>query len=120
MKNAVLGYIGKVISSLSLQDDILTIRFADGTGVEIFDDKQNCCEHRYMHTDDDLSGVKGGVLYDIELRDVVYDENDCEAHEIQFLVVKTSEGEVVVSSHNEHNGYYGGFSIEFRDARVLN
>ena len=120
MKNAVLGYIGKVISSLSLQDDTLTIRFTDGTGVEVYDNGQSCCEHRYMHTDDDLSGVNGGVLYDIELRDVTCDESDWEVHEIQFLVVKTSKGEIVMSSHNEHNGYYGGFSIEFRDAYVLN
>ncbi len=116
MKSAVLGYIGKVISSLLLQDDMLSICFSDGTKLEIFDSKQDCYEHRYMRTDDDLSEVKGGVLYDIELRDVVYDENHYEAHEIQFLVIKTSKGEIVIASHNEHNGCYGGFSIEFRDA----
>ena len=35
-------------------------------------------------------------------------------HEVQFLALVTSKGEVVFSSHNEHNGYYGGFSIAAR------
>lgn len=122
MNNAVAGYLGKVISAMSLQDDSLTIRFADGMGLNIYDEGQQCCECRYMDTDDDLSEVIGGVLFDVEIRDVDdYIEGEYgDVTDIQFLVVKTSKGEVVVSSYNEHNGYYGGFDIVFRELTVWN
>ena len=41
-------------------------------------------------------------------------EHNEDCHEVQFLEVKTSKGSFTMSSHNEHNGYYGGFSIEVR------
>lgn len=117
MENMAHGYVGKIIAGIELQDDCLSISFADGTGVCLFDDGQDCCERRYMHTDDCLSEVVGGQLYAIEIRDAPdegggdgYDE----VHEVQFLVVKTSKGECVVCTHNEHNGYYGGFRIVIR------
>lgn len=40
--------------------------------------------------------------------------NQNDVHEVQFLVVHTDKGDLTMSSHNEHNGYYGGFSIEAR------
>ena len=113
MKNMVTRYSGKLISAVALQDDALTIRFADGTGLVLRDDGQDCCETRYMDSDDDLSEIVGGVLYGVEVRDVSQDieARDDFYHEIQFLVVKTSKGDLTVCTHNEHNGYYGGFSI---------
>jgi hypothetical protein len=112
MEDVVNGHLGKVIVQIEMSDDTLTIRFGDGTGLKLYDDGQDCCETRYMHTDDDLSEVVGGRLYGIELRDAPDGEDEYgEVHEIQFLVVKTGIGEVVVCTHNEHNGYYGGFRI---------
>lgn len=112
MENTVNGHLGKRIEHIGMSDDTLTIRFGDGTGLKLYDDGQDCCERRYMHTDDDFSEVVGGVLFGIEVRDAPDSEDEYgEVHEVQFLVVKTSKGECVVSTHNEHNGYYGGFRI---------
>jgi hypothetical protein len=32
-------------------------------------------------------------------------------HEVQFLRVSTDAGTIVCETHNEHNGYYGGFNV---------
>lgn len=103
--------IGKRITKMRLRDDVLTIRLEDGTGVALEDKGQSCCESRYMRTDDDLEYFDGAVLLGGETRsapDVAYDYG---YHEVQFLVIKTDKGDATFSSHNEHNGYYGGFSI---------
>nr|WP_152613166.1 hypothetical protein [Inquilinus limosus] len=65
-----------------------------------------------MTCDDDLKPIIGATLLGWEIRDVTYDGDDYDVHEIQFLVVNTSQGSFTVANHNEHNGYYGGFSIE--------
>jgi hypothetical protein len=107
---------GKKINEVSLnkEEDAnrLLIRFTDSTAISIQDEGQNCCEHRYMTCDDDLAYFAGAEFIGIEIRDVSsttdqYDECD----EVQFLIVKTSKGEFTCETHNEHNGYYGGFSI---------
>lgn len=114
MENVVNGHLGKIIAHVELSDQVLTFRFADGQELTLTDTYQFCCETRYMHTDDDLSGVVGGRLYGIEVRDAP-SVQECEhVYEVQFLVVKTSKGEFVVCTHNDHNGYYGGFNIVAR------
>lgn len=108
---AVKQSVGKTIAALALSDDVLTFTFEDKSELKLQDDGQSCCEHRYMQTDDQLSDYIGGKLVSIELRDAPEEESDGDVHEVQFLAVQTSKGEFVVASHNEHNGYYGGFSI---------
>lgn len=107
--------LGKSITALSLgDDDALHFIFADGSKLKLSDEGQSCCESRYMRTDDTLSDFIGATLDGVELReapDVTEDDNYGETHEVQFLVVKTSAGQFTMSSHNEHNGYYGGFAI---------
>lgn len=104
--------VGKVITSMRCDDDALTVNFADGTKLRFTDEGQSCCEHRYIRTDDDGSDHIGATFVGAELADApdVPDEHG-EAHEVQFLRVTTSAGVFVASSHNEHNGYYGGFAI---------
>lgn len=110
--NAVQGSVGLIIQEVKLEDDSLKFEFTDGRKIRLFDDGQSCCESRYMTTDDDLSEFAGAKLLDMELKTGpnIEDEygND---HEVQFLEVKTDKGSFVMSSHNEHNGYYGGFAI---------
>lgn len=98
--------------SLDPSDDKLRITFEDDNKLVIFDDGQSCCESRYMRTDDNLNDFIGATLMGVEVRNApdVEDEN-YGVHEVQFLLVTTSKGVFVMSSHNEHNGYYGGFSI---------
>lgn len=115
LRKATKQSLGKTITALVLMDDILVFAFGDNTGLELWDNGQSCCEDRYMRTDDNLVDYIGSQLLDIELRDAPEQEdgND-EIHEVQFLAVKTSKGEFVISNHNEHNGYYGGFEITAR------
>ncbi len=107
---------GKEIRSASVNavaTDIgrLEIVFADGTGIAISDEGQSCCENRYMVCDDDLAYFTGATFIDAEVRDAPDVDDGSECHEVQFLLVHTSKGEFTVATHNEHNGYYGGFSI---------
>lgn len=121
MNSVANDYFGKIITRIEMSDDTLIIRFGDGTGLKLFDDGYGCCGNRYMHTDDALSGVVGGMLYGIEVRDApVVEDEDGEFHGVQFLVVKTNKGECVISNHNEHNGYYGGFCIVVSELNMLN
>ena len=116
---------GKVIKDLKLvphktlnsepgyHEDSLVFHFTDGTGIRVFDDSQDCCEHRYMTTDDKLVDFIGSKLMEMEIAEAptVEDKNG-DQHEIQFLKVKTSAGVFTLETHNEHNGYYGGFRIK--------
>lgn len=110
---AVKASFGKKITDITFSEDKLTLKFIDDTKLSIWDDGQSCCEHRYMHTDDKLKDFIGGKLMDIEVAnapDIVGEYGD--AHEVQFLKVKTGKGWFTIETHNVHNGYYGGFSIK--------
>lgn len=107
--------IGKKITALRLgDDDALHFEFDDGYKMKLLDNGQSCCETRYMRTDDDLQAHVGSILRSAEVADgpSVEDEQYGADHETQFLKVDTTYGTFTMVSHNEHNGYYGGFSIE--------
>ena len=103
---------GKTIQDVALRNDKLHFRFSDGTGIVVFDDGQSCCEARYMQTDDELSHFVGATLLDAEIKNGPDEADEWgEVHETAFFEVKTSLGCFTVVTHNEHNGYYGGFWI---------
>lgn len=117
---AIKNSLNKKLASLQLSQvkiapwppDELILTFTDGTAIRIFDDGQSCCESRYMTTDDDLEYYVGSLFLDITVKEgpTTGDEYD-DPHETQFLVIKTSLGEFTMVTHNEHNGYYGGFEV---------
>lgn len=109
---AIRAVLEKQISALSMSDDALHISVEGGPHIKIWDDGQSCCERRYMMTDDDLPYFVGATLQDIELRDAPNEPHEWGEHEVQFLVITTSKGAFTMATHNEHNGYYGGFAIE--------
>jgi hypothetical protein len=119
---AIDAAIGKTISSMALTDDVLHMTFTDGYELKISDEGQSCCESRYMTTDDAMGEYVGAVLISVSVLDApnieqLPDETGyCsdEEHEVQFLRITTSKGDVTFASHNEHSGYYGGFSIHAR------
>lgn len=114
--NAYQRLVGKKIAALTLDEDALHFVMDDGTRVKLFDDGQSCCEHRYMHSDDALSDFVGATFISAEVRDAPDIEDDSgEVHEVAFLVVTTNIGAFTVATHNEHNGYYGGFLIAARN-----
>lgn len=110
---AFTGAVGKTIAALRLgDDDALHFEFSDGSKMKLSDEGQSCCENRYMRTDDNLAEYVGAKLLGAEIKEApnVEDEYD-EEHEVQFLEVQTDRGVFTMASHNEHNGYYGGFLI---------
>lgn len=111
--DAHMAAMNKTIKSVVLADDVLTLTFTDDTVLRAFDNGQSCCEHRYMVTDDDLTKLAGSTFTGFELRQAPNESDDdgYGEHEVQFLLLNTSTGPVTFASHNEHNGYYGGFAI---------
>jgi hypothetical protein len=108
-----VGVLDQKIIGLEIDDENrLRLTFEGGLQLLLWDNGQDCCEERYMRTDDDLTTFVGAHLLGIEVVDTVKTtENDYEMHETQFLRVLTSKGILVLSNHNVHNGYYGGFDI---------
>jgi hypothetical protein len=98
--------------------DTLVITFDDGSSLVAYDAGQSCCEHRYMRTDDNFEDFIGATLLSMEIKQAPDLHDEWEVHEVQFLELMTSRGALTMASHNEHNGYYGGFSIEltFKEA----
>ena len=112
--DAFTASLNKTITALELgSDDALHFTFEDGSKIKLFDDGQRCCESRYMTTDDDLSYYIGAELVGAEIKNAPDTEDEYgNVHEVKFLEVKTSKGCFTMASHNEHNGYYGGFWIK--------
>ena len=105
--------VGKEIAEVTLLDNKLHFVFTDKTQIYVVDDGQSCCEMRYMTTDDDLKAFVGAKLLGLEVKDAPDAKATCEdyAHEVQFLEIQTNKGVLTMATHNEHNGYYGGFFI---------
>lgn len=117
--NAFKQGVGKVISAIEISDKELTFTLADGLKLTLFDDGQSCCEHRYMHTDDDLSYFAGATLQGASVQAGPEESDEYgDVKESEFLIISTSKGEFTVVNYNEHNGYYGGFLIRARIIEV--
>lgn len=112
--------VGKTITALELRDkyedgehfDGLYFTFEDGSRMKLSDEGQDCCEFRYMQTDDELPYFVGSKLVGVEVADgpdIGSGEDD--AHETAFLRVTTDRGVFTIVTHNENNGYYGGFAV---------
>lgn len=104
--------LNKTITSVKLgDDDALHFVFDDGFKMKLSDEGQSCCESRYMRTDDNLGDYIGAKLLGAEIKEAPNAPEEYGDHEVQFLEVQTDKGVFTMASHNEHNGYYGGFCI---------
>lgn len=108
----------RIEENLGDADKHLTIEFEDGKKIALIDCGQSCCEARYLTCDDVVESLNGKTLSKIEEKAYKEDENfewgDC--HEQLFIEVGTEEGEfITLCNHNEHNGYYGGFSMRITE-----
>lgn len=103
--------VGKTITEVKMENDNLYLNFSDHSGIVLYDDGQSCCESRYMTTDDKLEDFVGATLVGGEIREAPDVVDDYAYHEVQFLLITTSKGVFTLETHNEHNGYYGGFAI---------
>lgn len=105
--------VGKKIRDVVFKDNALRLTFDDQSVLSFWDNDSQCCEKRYMTTSDDLTGFEGATFTGVVLRVApphpALPDDYC--HDSQFLAVKTSGGEFVMETHNEHNGYYSGFNV---------
>lgn len=113
---AFTGAVGKTIAEVRLDEEANALRFTftDGSKLKIWGDGQSCCETRYMRTDDNLQEYVGAKLLGAEIKEApstTDGEDQWGDHDVEFLEVQTDRGVFTMASHNEHNGYYGGFSI---------
>lgn len=124
------NYYGRTITSAEMvkEDDTyrdegdpeyneyLKLGFDDGTSIRVFDDGQSCCEHRYMTCDDDIQSLVGGSLVRMEGKPgPEVDNGSCDVHDQVFVEIATDKGFITIANHNEHNGYYGGFSLAIKE-----
>lgn len=91
-------------------DGAIVLTFDGGT-LTIKDEGRSCCESRYLTCDDNLDNLIGDALVSVEEREGPTSDDDewGEVHETAFVVITTDKGAATVATHNEHNGYYGGF-----------
>jgi hypothetical protein len=115
-EDVMIKAIGQKITNLKIENNQLQFHFDNGLKMGISDEGQSCCEERYMTTDDDLNTFIGATLIDLQLRDVKTTMSEYGSpHEISFLIINTSLGDITIETHNVHNGYYGGFWIKAKE-----
>ena len=107
-------YVGETVTKAWVKYGKVFLKFGNN-GLCVWDDGQYCCEDRYIITDDDVSDLVGGKLRHIVVREgsMVYHDFGC--HDIDFLEIATEQTHVTFETHNEHNGYYGGFDVVVRE-----
>ena len=116
-KNDPKKYEGRTITNAYLDEvfngdsGAMTLEFDDGVKIRIWDDGQSCCESRYITCDDDPKSLVGSKLKDIVVTGSDDSESDYDVHEKVFIEVATDQGHIKFVTHNEHNGYYGGFGL---------
>lgn len=104
-------YVGKRIASVEvINDGDLVFCFEDARPMAIYDKASLCCERRWMTCDDSLDEFKGHLLIGVELLDESTKKTEYEEEDSLFLRIITDKGSFRVCMHNEHNGYYGGFT----------
>jgi hypothetical protein len=116
VKWPIITYGGKKITSAEIVDDRLRLQFDNLPVLELWDDGQSCCEARYMTTDDDLSDLVGQSLVSIESVEAEpLEDKYGDTHEQAFVKIQGDRSAITLVTHNEHNGYYGGFSLRVEE-----
>lgn len=103
---------GAEILSACLLNNTLWLRLREGR-LAIWDDAQQCCEQRFLQTDDDdLQSLVGQTLLRIEARPMSTEETEAgDFHQAVAVEIGTDKGFITLVTHNIHNGYYGGFEL---------
>ena len=107
--------LDRPIEAVTQEDDKLLVRFVGGGSLRIWDSGQSCCESRYMTTDDDLSSFVGAKVVSLDAVGGPTEEDEYgDPHEQMFVKLETTAGTITMVTHNEHNGYYGGFDVKVK------
>jgi hypothetical protein len=108
-------FLGRTIKTAVLTNEELRLQFTDGSAFKLFDDGQTCCESRYITCDDNVTALAGQKLLAINVKAGPSEDGDWNVHETQFVEVQTNGGFVTLTTHNEHNGCYGGFALRIEE-----
>jgi hypothetical protein len=116
----ICKYFGMIIADASFNADtneiiLILYNFLKDmkTKMTLWDDGQ-CCEKRYFTFDDDLDFIIGKQFTGITTKEGKHIDDEDGVHEINFLEIFTTKGSIIISAHNEHNGYYGGIDLEVK------
>ena len=112
-ESLVTACIGRIIVVANITEESLTLTFEDGSTLALYD-VPDCCENRYMRSDDSTSDLIGARLVSIEERigpDLTQVAESGDDHETAFVNILTDHGQYQLVMHNEHNGCYGGFAL---------
>ena len=88
-------------------------------------DYDSSCAGCYLVCEDDFSYYKNSILYDIEIIGVsrktynkyITDEFASGGH--CFVNIITSKGQFQLTSYTQHNGYYGGNILIYKNGELL-
>lgn len=108
-------YYGCTITKAEIDSERMLLEFDGNTTIKIFDNGQSCCENRYITCDDDVQCLVGGKLTKIEVSNAPDEEGEYGIHEKAFIEVATDKDHIKFCTHNEHNGYYGGFGLSISE-----
>lgn len=110
-------YYGKTIENIIFdkEQNHLNIYFTDGAAFQLEDLGQSCCEARYMTFDDDINLLNGEILKEIRVDYTNNTSDEYDEHEMAFISIKTNRDSLVFTTHNIHNGYYGGFALNIKE-----
>lgn len=108
-------YVGRKITAARIDKDDgdgkVRLTFSDGARVAIYDDGRSCCESRYITTDDEIEALVGQSLVSISAQPGPDAASEWGDHETCFVIIQGDQSAVTLTTHNEHNGYYGGFGL---------
>jgi hypothetical protein len=117
--SALREAIGQKIVSITLEgrwddevSDLIRIVLDGGKTLRVWDAGQSCCESRYIVCDADLPSYVGQTIREFRQGEYETSQGDYDDHNTQAFLIDTTEGTIDFVTHVEHNGYYGGFSIE--------
>jgi len=114
-KNTIDEYYGETIAKAQFGEDKLKLYFESGKAIKIIDDGQSCCETRYMSSDDKADDLVGQKLTQVTVKEGPARGSGHGDHETCFVEIQAGSECFTFCTHNEHNGYYGGFSLQVRE-----
>ncbi len=105
-------FYGMRIEKASFDGGSILLDMGNDIVIEIYDDRQSCCEKRYLNVhSDELQTLGGDTLRSIGVKWTTQKDDAGDYHEVAFCEIRTEDNTVSFSTHNEHNGYYGGFDL---------
>jgi len=104
----VKRFYGKTIADVELWERKLIVRFDDGDSFELIDKPQECCEERFLRTDDDLLSLIGCKLLGVHCKSAEIRYRHGSVEEVNFIELETDRGFAAIACYNIHNGFYGG------------